>query len=206
MIAMPKTSEVTVDSLGRWNDVAQSEPGQSALLSQAQHWTANEVSAAMVHHMDGPISALLAYLHEVKRESDLSGAAGEVPVMLRQSLEKALEETERVRAMMAQVADRFDAPNAAGANGQDVINWWKRVGEWPEQARSAPAFSSSRSNLTAREREVLSLISGGSSNKEGAHRLKISTRTFEAHRAQIMRKLGARNAADLVRMTLGGMR
>ena len=53
--------------------------------------------------------------------------------------------------------------------------------------------------LTPREQEVLALITGGCSNKEGSYRLGISTRTFEAHRARLMGKLGARNAADLIR-------
>jgi two-component system, LuxR family, response regulator FixJ len=56
--------------------------------------------------------------------------------------------------------------------------------------------------LTPREHEVLALITSGSSNKEGGHRLGISTRTFEVHRAHLMGKLGARNAADLVRIAL----
>jgi DNA-binding CsgD family transcriptional regulator len=56
--------------------------------------------------------------------------------------------------------------------------------------------------LTKREREVLSLISEGYSNKRGALRMGISPRTFESHRAEIMRKLAARNAADLVRLVL----
>ena len=56
--------------------------------------------------------------------------------------------------------------------------------------------------LTPREQEVLNLVSGGVTNKEGALLLKISPRTFEAHRAQIMRKLDARNVADLLRKVL----
>ena len=56
--------------------------------------------------------------------------------------------------------------------------------------------------LTRREREVLSLISEGYSNKQGALRMGISPRTFESHRAEAMRKLGARNTADLVRKAL----
>jgi len=56
--------------------------------------------------------------------------------------------------------------------------------------------------LTKREREVLSLISEGCSNKQGALRMNISPRTFESHRAEAMRKLGARNTADLVRKAL----
>jgi DNA-binding CsgD family transcriptional regulator len=56
--------------------------------------------------------------------------------------------------------------------------------------------------LTKREREVLDLISQGCSNKQGALRMGISPRTFESHRAEAMRKLGARNTADLVRAAL----
>jgi two-component system, LuxR family, response regulator FixJ len=56
--------------------------------------------------------------------------------------------------------------------------------------------------LTPREREVLSQITSGASNKEAGRRLGISPRTIEVHRARIMEKLGAKNAADLVRIVL----
>ncbi len=58
------------------------------------------------------------------------------------------------------------------------------------------------SELTPREREVAALIADGASNKEAGRRLGISPRTVELHRAHIMEKLGARNAADLVRIVL----
>ncbi|WP_420411692.1 response regulator transcription factor [Roseibium sp.] len=57
--------------------------------------------------------------------------------------------------------------------------------------------------LTRREQEVLKEITGGASNKEAGRSLNISPRTVEVHRARIMEKLGARNAADLVRIVLG---
>jgi FixJ family two-component response regulator len=59
-----------------------------------------------------------------------------------------------------------------------------------------------RQLLTVRERDVLSQIARGASNKEAGRRLGISPRTVEVHRARIMTKLGARNAADLMRIVL----
>lgn len=56
--------------------------------------------------------------------------------------------------------------------------------------------------LTTREREVLHLVAEGHTNAEIAVRLFISPRTVEIHRASMMRKLGLRNYADLVRYAL----
>lgn len=65
---------------------------------------------------------------------------------------------------------------------------------------AAPAVR--RNRLTPREREVLAQIAAGATNKEAGRTLRISPRTIEVHRARIMEKLGARNAADLVRIVL----
>jgi FixJ family two-component response regulator len=59
-----------------------------------------------------------------------------------------------------------------------------------------------REPLTRREREVLEQFTSGASNKEAGRQLGISPRTIEDHRANIMKKLGARNAADLIRIVL----
>ena len=59
-------------------------------------------------------------------------------------------------------------------------------------------------NLTPREKDVLIQITSGASNKEAGRSLGISPRTIEVHRARIMEKLGAKNAADLVRIVLSG--
>jgi DNA-binding NarL/FixJ family response regulator len=53
--------------------------------------------------------------------------------------------------------------------------------------------------LSAREREVLHLIAEGRAAKEIAVELGISTKTVEAHRTSLMRKLGVRKATELVR-------
>jgi FixJ family two-component response regulator len=56
--------------------------------------------------------------------------------------------------------------------------------------------------LTARERQVLDLIVAGRLNKQIADDLSISIKTVEAHRANIMDKLGARTMADLMKTAL----
>ena len=63
-----------------------------------------------------------------------------------------------------------------------------------------------REPLTRREREVLEQFTSGSSNKEAGRTLGISPRTIEDHRANIMKKLGAKNAADLVRIVMTAQR
>ena len=56
--------------------------------------------------------------------------------------------------------------------------------------------------LTAREREILVHIAQGRTNKEIGAALGISTRTVEAHRDALMRKLGIRTVAGLTRLAL----
>jgi FixJ family two-component response regulator len=56
--------------------------------------------------------------------------------------------------------------------------------------------------LTRREREVFDLLVEGLPTKAIAHRLGITTRTTEHHRAAIMQKMEARTVSHLVRMAL----
>ena len=60
----------------------------------------------------------------------------------------------------------------------------------------------SNRSLTKREKEILSLVIDGISNAVIAERLEISVRTVENHRANILRKVGVKNTAELVRYTL----
>jgi two-component system response regulator FixJ len=54
--------------------------------------------------------------------------------------------------------------------------------------------------LSRREQEVLNGVLAGKSNRIIGQELEISERTVESHRASIMRKSGARNLAELVRL------
>ncbi|MGI9431310.1 MAG: response regulator transcription factor, partial [Myxococcota bacterium] len=71
-----------------------------------------------------------------------------------------------------------------------------------EQLRAPKRSAEPFSLLSAREREVLHLIADGLSAKEIAVKLGISSKTVEAHRTSLMRKLGARKATELVRYAL----
>ncbi|BAL13779.1 hypothetical protein BJ6T_85360 [Bradyrhizobium japonicum USDA 6] len=54
--------------------------------------------------------------------------------------------------------------------------------------------------LTTRERQVMTLVASGLMNKQVASELSISEATVKMHRGSVMRKLGAKTAAMLVRM------
>jgi two-component system response regulator FixJ len=55
--------------------------------------------------------------------------------------------------------------------------------------------------LSTRERQVLDQIVAGQSNKVIAHKLAISMRTVEVHRAHILRRLGIRSIAEAISLS-----
>jgi FixJ family two-component response regulator len=54
--------------------------------------------------------------------------------------------------------------------------------------------------LTQREREVLAMVATGLMNKQIAAELGVAEITVKVHRGRVMKKMGARSLADLVRM------
>ena len=96
------------------------------------------------------------------------------------------------------------AAKAAGASGfiykdldaSEVVDAVRAVGRGmtmfaPKDAQPAPL-------LSEREREVLELISAGSTNREIAQQLFLSPHTVKEHTSALYRKLGARNRAEAV--------
>jgi DNA-binding NarL/FixJ family response regulator len=57
-------------------------------------------------------------------------------------------------------------------------------------------------SLTSREQEILELIWAGFKNKEIGQRLKISVKTVEAHRANMMKKMRVSNTAQLLKTAI----
>ncbi|MEC4682015.1 MAG: response regulator transcription factor [Nitrospirota bacterium] len=68
----------------------------------------------------------------------------------------------------------------------------------PTPSDDAPIKRKRPEALTQREQEILQLIWSGLKNKEIAQRLKISVKTVEAHRANMMKKVRVSNAAQLL--------
>jgi DNA-binding CsgD family transcriptional regulator len=170
---------------------------------------ASEVGSAIAHQLNGPLTALRLYIGEIRQNSARFSETTETRDRLQHLMEGAFRETERLCTLIERIGDGFEQPlrpETAAALGRDVITWWSRSGGTESKGNTSggeAAEVSPFSLLTPREREVLGHVSQGCSNKQGAVRMHIGSRTFESHRARLMRKLGARNAADLVRLALG---
>jgi DNA-binding CsgD family transcriptional regulator len=168
-------------------------------LNAARAKAADEMAASIARELNGPVTALMLYMGEIKHHSDQLAPVSGDRAYLQRVVENALAQTERVCGLVKQLA----GPHKGGLPATEDAEL--TVGRAPQMPRAAsPDFSglSGQKRLTKREREVLRLISEGYSNKQGALRMQISPRTFESHRAEAMRKLGARNTADLVRAAL----
>ncbi|MGO9790252.1 MAG: DNA-binding response regulator [Solirubrobacteraceae bacterium] len=96
------------------------------------------------------------------------------------------------------------AARAAGASGfvskdldaGEVISAVRKVAGG--MTSFPPKLSQPAPLLSEREREVLELISAGSTNREIAQQLFLSPHTVKEHTSALYRKLGARNRADAV--------
>src|ERR1700737_2075589 len=86
-----------------------------ARLSAAHTRALDEAVATVARQLNGPMTALLLYMGEIKQHSDQFSQAAGNKVYLQQVVENALQQTERVCAMMKQIADAHEA--FAGAPG-----------------------------------------------------------------------------------------
>jgi DNA-binding CsgD family transcriptional regulator len=175
------------------------EEPETVGLSAARLRAMEEAGHSIARQLNGPLTALLLYMEELKQHSHRFLLESGERDHLQKVVDNALQQTERVCALVKQVA----GPQVAAAPVR--AGWPGQADRGKDVGRAGGAVLSSETGqkpLTKREREVLNLISQGYSNKQGALRMQISPRTFESHRAEAMRKLGARNTADLVRAAL----
>jgi FixJ family two-component response regulator len=104
-----------------------------------------------------------------------------------------------VRAMKAGAVDFLTKP----FRQQDMLDAVAQAIERDRQRRdSEKVFAELRGrfeSLTAREREIMTLVTAGLMNKQVAAEVGLSEITVKIHRGHLMRKMGVRSLADLVR-------
>ncbi len=81
------------------------------------------------------------------------------------------------------------------------VTYHSRTNEQSEYAVEQQPRSTTL-QLTGREREVLRLISMGNTNQQIAKTLRISIKTVEIHRSNLMAKLGTHSLSDLIRTAI----
>ena len=191
---------VTDSRPSEWYESSPSAPEELDFvrLNAARAKASDETAAAIARELNGPLTAMLLYMGEIKHHSDQLAPVSGDRAYLQRVVENALAQTERVCGLVKQLA----GPHKGGPSTPEDAELKPGRVPQPLPVAAPELLSLSGKRLTRREREVLRLISEGYSNKQGALRMQISPRTFESHRAEAMRKLGARNTADLVRAAL----
>ena len=105
-----------------------------------------------------------------------------------------------VRAMKAGAVDFLTKPFRDQDMLDAVVAAIERDRRRREQERTASDLKAHFDSLTPREREVMALVTSGLMNKQVAAEVGLSEITVKIHRGNVMRKMGARSLADLVRM------
>ena len=107
-----------------------------------------------------------------------------------------------VEAMKAGASDFIEKPVGA----PELLESVDRALDQSDNANKAAAWreaaSSHLDHLTARQREIMTMVLAGSPSKNIAADLNISQRTVENHRASIMKKTGAKSLPALARLAI----
>jgi len=106
-----------------------------------------------------------------------------------------------VRAMKIGAVDFIEKPYSNETLLSIIKEAIKRQAR-PAQTAAQRAAAELIASLTPREREVLEGLVAGDPNKIIAHKLGISPRTVEIHRANLVKKTGADSLSQLIRIAL----
>src|ERR1700720_2510322 len=153
-------NRISDSHFSKW--VEGSAPPEDALeiarLSATRTLAMDEAGGASARQLNGPLTALLLYMGEIKQHSHQISQDSSDRVYLQQVVENALQQTERVCAMKKQIAGSHDG--LATSPGRKSA-FETRPSPVKEAARIPGVMfaSAGQKPLTKREREVLGLIS-----------------------------------------------
>jgi len=107
-----------------------------------------------------------------------------------------------ILAMKAGAIDFIEKPAREAVLLSSIDLALTQAGDTAKRSGVRDAAAAQIAALTPRERDVMDLVVEGQPNKEIAANLSISQRTVEAHRASVMKRLGAASLPDLIRFVM----
>lgn len=164
------------------------------LVNDRQHWSEDLYRLLGLDPAASPPSfeALMERLHPddaaTLREALEKARTGDVPLLLDFRVRRPDGQWRSIRLQ-----------GAVGRNPSgEIVRLSGVAQDVTDTTDSGPEESINLEALTLREREVLSKLAQGLTNKEVACEMGLSPRTVEEHRARIMEKLGVRSFAELI--------
>jgi len=133
----------------------------------------------------------LELLHELRKNQN------DIPVIL---ISAHADVPDAVRGMKLGAIDVLQKPVESAALIEAVRRSLALADSLHAQRAESQSARQRFEHLTAREMELLNYIVEGQSNKQIAIKMHISVKTVANHRASLMSKSGAANAADLARL------
>lgn len=152
------------------------------------HWP--RAMAILAHDEDGALQALFTIM---------TASGSWLPII---AYAQGPATREVVKAVLAGAVDYLALPFGPAEVGAALATAGER-GRSVGNVKLREARARSRiSRLSDREREVLNGIANGLSNRLIGERLKISPRTVEIHRANMLNKIGATHTSDAIRIAI----
>src|SRR6266849_6282730 len=151
-------NRISDSHFSKW--VEGSAPPEDALeiarLSATRTLAMEEAGAAIARQLNGPLTALLLYMNEIKQHSQQFSQASGNRTYLQQVVENAFQQTERVCAMLKQISDNHPQATPGSDRKQGTEGQADRAKDGGRAPGVMISSESGRKPLTKREREVLS--------------------------------------------------
>jgi len=128
-------------------------------------------------------------------QDEVAARGGEIPIIV---ITGYGDVPTAVRAMKKGAADFIEKPFSDQALLEKIYLCLKCDSETRSRSKRQGELHAKLDRLTPRERQVMELVVVGQTSKTIAKNLEISVKTVEVHRSRLMKKLGAKNLADLI--------